>query len=116
MSKAFTRESEGDDGDDDLERPLGTELPPGVKNYLTPRGAARLRAELERFSQVERPALAAAGDARTLREIERRITFLDRRLEAMEIVDPTSQPSDRVLFGATVTVRDEDGTERSYRL
>jgi transcription elongation factor GreB len=115
MSKAFTRESDEDDNGAPA-RPLGPELPPGVKNYMTPEGAARLREELERLSQVERPALAAAGDARALREIDRRIAFLGRRLDALEIVEPSRQPEGRVLFGATVMVRDEGGAERRYRL
>lgn len=114
MSKAFTREDAEEP--EDTMRPLGPELPAGVKNYVTPEGAARLRDEIERLSQVERPPLAGAGDARALREIDRRIAFLGRRLEAAEIIDPASQPPGRVLFGATVTVRAEDGAERRYRL
>ena len=115
MSKAFTRESD-EDADDAPARPLGSELPPGAKNYMTPAGAARLREALERLSRVERPALVAAGDARALREVDRRIAFLGRRLEALEIVDPARQPPGRALFGATITVRDEGGAERRYRL
>jgi transcription elongation factor GreB len=115
MSKAFTRESD-EDGDHAPARPLGAELPAGARNYMTPAGAARLREELERLSQVERPGLAAAGDARALREADRRIAFLGRRLEALEVVDPAGQPAGRALFGATVTVRDEGGAERRYRL
>ena len=115
MSKAFTRESD-EEHDDAPARPLGVELPPGVKNYMTPEGAARLRDELERLANVDRPAAAAVGDARALREIDRRRAFLGRRLEALEVIDPASQPPDRVLFGATVIVRGEDGAERRYRL
>jgi transcription elongation factor GreB len=110
MSKAFTRE--GDEEPADTMRPLGPELPAGVKNYVTPEGAARLREEIDRLTQMERPA----GDVRALREIERRLAFLGRRLEAAEIIDPATQPPGRVLFGATVTVRAEDGAERRYRL
>jgi transcription elongation factor GreB len=113
MSKAFTREAD-DDADDAGARPLGVELPAGVKNYVTPAGAARLHAEIERLEQRERPA--AAGDARALREIERRLSFLAGRLAAMEVIDPARQPAGRVLFGATVTVRAEGGGERTYRL
>jgi transcription elongation factor GreB len=109
MSKAFTREDDQDH--DGAARPLGPEIPPGVTNYITPEGAARMRGELERLSQVERP-----GGAQALRELDRRIAFLAHRIETLEIVDPAAQPSDRVLFGATVTVRDERGAERRYRL
>ena len=112
MSKAFTRES--DDDQDAPARPLGAELPPGVKNYMTPAGASRLRGEIERLSQLDRRALA--GDAAAVREIDRRLAFLRRRLEALEIIDPASQPPGRVLFGATVTVRAESGELRRYRL
>jgi transcription elongation factor GreB len=114
MSKAFTRES--DDDDEAPERPLGVELPPGVKNYMTPEGAARLREEIDRLSHVEGPAAAASGDARALREIDRRLAFLGRRREALEIIEPGSRAPDRVVFGAEVTVRGEDGAERRYRL
>jgi transcription elongation factor GreB len=115
MSKAFTRESDQDQ-DDAPERPLGAELPPGVKNYLTPAGAARLRREIEGLGQRDRSALVAAGDARALREIDRRLEFLGRRLAALEVIDPASQPAGRVLFGATVTLRAEDAAVRRYRL
>lgn len=113
MSKAFTRESD-EEHDEPPSRPLGVELPPGVRNYMTPEGAARLHEEIERLTNVERPA--AAGDARAVREIDRRLAFLGRRLEALEVIDPASQPPDRVRFGATVVVRGEDGAERRYRL
>jgi transcription elongation factor GreB len=114
MSKAFTRES--DEDDDAPARPLGAELPPGVRNYMTPEGAVRLREESERLSKIDRPEVAAAGDARALREIDRRLAFLNRRLDALEVIGPARQPPDRVLFGATVLVRGEDGSERCYRI
>lgn len=132
MSKAFTKEDSGDDGDDgtSAEAPA---LPAGTKNYITPAGADRLKAELKKLLYDERPALvktvqwaASNGDRsengdylygkRRLREIDRRIRFLTKRLEAAEIVDPVTQSADRVLFGATVTVEDEDGRERTYRI
>ncbi len=115
MSKAFTRESD-EEHNAAPTRPFGTELPPGVKNYMTPAGAARLREEIERLSKIERPALAAASDASALREIDRRLAFLGRRLEALQVIDPASQPPGRVLFGATVIVRGEDDAEHRYRL
>jgi transcription elongation factor GreB len=115
MSKAFTRESD-EERDDAPVRPLGAELPPGVKNYMTPAGAARLREEIERLSKLDRPAAAAGSDASALREIDRRLAFLGRRFAALQIIDPASQSPGRVLFGATVIVRGEDGAERCYRL
>jgi transcription elongation factor GreB len=114
MSKAFTRES--DEADDAPLRSPGTDLPPGVKNYMTPEGAARLRAEIEQLTGVARPAAAASGDAGALREVDRRLAFLSRRLELLEVIDPRTHPDDRVRFGATVTVRGEDGAERRYQL
>lgn len=103
------------------------------KNYITPAGAAKLKAELRKLLVEERPNLvkvvqwaASNGDRsenadytygkRRLREIDRRIRFLTRRLEAAEIVDPAERKSDRVLFGATVRVSDESGRERTYRI
>src|SRR6185437_7034432 len=93
MSKAFTRES--DEDDDAPARPIGAELPPGVKNYATPEGAARLREEIERLSQIDRAAVTASGGARALRELDQRLAFLGRRLDALEVIDPASQPPGR---------------------
>jgi transcription elongation factor GreB len=114
MSKAFTRES--DDDDEAPELPLGAELPPGVKNYVTPQGAARLHEEIERLAHVERPAGVAGGDAKALREIDRRLAFLGRRREALEVIAPAERAPERVVFGSTVTVAGADGVERHYRL
>lgn len=115
MSKAFTRESD-DAPEEPSSRPFGPELPPGVRNYVTPEGARRLQEEIDRLARVDRPAAAAAGDAAALREIDRRLAFLQRRAEVSEMVDPATQPADEVRFGATVVVRDEAGVERRYRL
>ena len=116
MSKAFTREADGDE-DDDLAPP---EAPPVAKNYITPQGHARLRAELLQLIDVERPEVvrtvswaASNGDRsengdylygkKRLREIDRRIRFLTKRLDAAVVVDPSLQESrDQVFFGATV--------------
>jgi len=122
MSKAFTRE------DDAPEEELEVEpaMPPGTKNYVTPAGHARLKSELKALVETERPELiktvswaAANGDRsenadylygkRRLREIERRIRFLMKRLEAAEVVDPRDQDQDRVFFGATVTYASGSG-------
>jgi transcription elongation factor GreB len=131
MSKAFTRESEGGDlgdDDDDLARPA---LPAGSKNYLTPGGYARLRAELMALLDDDRPKIveivswaAKNGDRsengdylygkKRLREIDRRIRFLTKRLDIAEIADPcVHHGGEQVFFGATVTYvnrRDEKRT------
>jgi transcription elongation factor GreB len=130
MNKAFTRESDaaGDDDEGDLAPPA---LPAGTKNYLTPAGYARLRAELLELLDVERPKIveivswaAKNGDRsengdylygkKRLREIDRRIRFLTKRLDIAEVADPSLHHGhDQVFFGATVTYvnqRDEQRT------
>jgi transcription elongation factor GreB len=135
MSKAFTRESDTVDDDDELE--TSSPLPTGARNYMTPGGFARLKAELEHLVQKERPALVATvawaasnGDRsengdyiygkKRLREIDRRIRFLIRRLDAAEVVDPLARrdddAADQVFFGATVTVADARGDERTISI
>ena len=115
--------------DDDEEE--GPKLPPGTKNYMTPAGHARLQAELHELWRVERPKVVeivswAAGNGdrsengdyqygkKRLREIDRRVRFLQKRLAIAEVVDPSQQTRrDRVFFGATVTFvnsRDEERT------
>jgi len=131
MSRAFVRES--DDGDEDDLEP-GQRLPVGTKNYITPAGHARLKSELEHLVKRERPHVvevvawaASNGDRsengdyiygkRRLREIDRRIRFLTKRLDIAEVVDPTRQgDNDQVFFGATVTVCDADGCENTYAI
>jgi len=130
MSKAFTRESDSaaEDDDEDLALPA---LPSGAKNYLTPAGYARLRAELLALLDDERPKIveivswaAKNGDRsengdylygkKRLREIDRRIRFLTKRLDIAEVADPAVHfGHDQVFFGATVTYvnqRDEQRT------
>lgn len=131
MSKAFTKEQDGDDENGEEIEQQG--VAPGTKNYITPKGAERLKEELRKLLHVERPALvqtvawaASNGDRsengdyiygkRRLREIDRRIRFLTKRLEKAVIVDPASQRSEQVLFGATVAVGDEEGRKRVYRI
>jgi transcription elongation factor GreB len=134
MNKAFTRESEGDGGDDADEAPPPAPLPAGTRNYLTPQGYGRLRAELMALLDDERPKLvetvawaAKNGDRsengdylygkKRLREIDRRIRFLTRRLDIAEVVDPSAHHgSDQIFFGATVTVADERGAERTVTI
>ena len=130
MSKAFTRET--DDADDELEP--AQQLPQGLKNYITPAGYRRLKEEFDQLWKVERPALvktitwaASNGDRsengdyiygkKRLREIDRRIRFLSRRLDNAEVVDPAQREDcDQVFFGATVTVCGQDGEDRTYSI
>ena len=128
MSKAFTKESDSDDDDsDDIAMPA---LPAGAKNYLTPAGYATLRAELLSLLDDERPRIveivswaAKNGDRsengdylygkKRLREIDRRIRFLTKRLDIAEIADPSvHHRSDQVFFGATVTYVNQRDEER----
>jgi transcription elongation factor GreB len=130
MSKAFTRETDNDE-DDELALPP---LPAGGKNYITPQGYARLRAELLQLMDEERPKVVEAvhwaarnGDRsengdyiygkKRLREIDRRIRFLTKRLEIAEVTDPCLHHGrDQVFFGATVTYADEAGQERTVTI
>jgi transcription elongation factor GreB len=130
MSKAFIKES--DDSDEELEP--SRQLPPGTRNYITPAGYQRLKDELDCLWKVERPALvqtvawaASNGDRsengdyiygkKRLREIDRRIRFLSKRLDHAEVVDPAQRGEcDQVFFGATVTVCGPDGIERTYSI
>ena len=131
MNKAFVRESDGED-DEDLEPAL--RIPPGSRNYITPAGHARLKDELEHLVKRERPHIveivawaASNGDRsengdyiygkRRLREIDRRIRFLSKRLDIAEVVDPLRQgDNDQVFFGATVTIGEADGSENTYQI
>ncbi len=130
MSKAFTRENDDAD-DDELTLPA---LPSGTKNYMTPSGYRRLKEEYMHLLDVERPALVqtvswAAGNGdrsengdyiygkKRLREIDRRLRFLAKRLENSDVIDPAQrQGCEQVFFGATVTVCHEDGVERTYSI
>ncbi|MGZ3429418.1 MAG: GreA/GreB family elongation factor, partial [Polyangia bacterium] len=107
VSKAFTKEGEGD-GFDDL--PPVDEWPAGVKNYLTPAGLAALKREIDALREAPR------GDARRKLQLEQRLTALLARLEAAEVIDPAAQPRDVVRFGATVTVANDDGGRRRHRI
>ena len=103
------------------------------KNYITQRGFDRLKAELHELLTVERPKMvetvawaASNGDRsenadyqygkKRLREIDRRIRFLQKRMDIAEIVNPEKQSGEKVLFGATVTIEDEDGNTRVYKI
>ena len=119
MSKAFVRESE-----DDGEAPEVQPAPPPAKNYISPAGYARLKQELKALVEVERPEVvrtvswaAKNGDRsengdylygkKRLREIDRRVRFLIKRLEAAEVVDTAGRESDQIFFGATVVLKDK---------
>jgi transcription elongation factor GreB len=133
VSKAFVKDDgDGSDSDLDLED-SAPKIPAGTKNYITPGGAKKLREELSHLLHVERPKMtetvawaASNGDRsenadyiygkRRLREIDRRLRFLTKRLEIAEIVDPTTIKSEIVRFGATVTVRDPEGVEKTYSI
>ena len=129
MSKAFTRESDAEE--DEVGLPP---LPAGGKNYITPKGYAALRAELFDLIDNERPKVvdivhwaASNGDRsengdyiygkKRLREIDRRIRFLTKRLEIAEVTDPSAHfGKDQVFFGATVTYVEEAGAERTVTI
>ena len=131
MSKAFTREND-DDEEDELEPAL--KLPQGTRNYITPGGYARIKTELDYLLRTDRPQVVEAvhwaalnGDRsengdyiygkRRLREIDRRIRFLTKRLDLAEVVDPARQENaEQVFFGATITLRDEQDQEQSYQI
>jgi transcription elongation factor GreB len=126
MSKAFTKE---DDGDEDDGPEPSAPPPPGGKNYMTPAGHQRLQDELRQLLRVERPKVVevvhwAAGNGdrsengdyiygkKRLREIDRRIRFLTKRLEIAHVVDPATQTNrEQVFFGATVTYANSRGVE-----
>ena len=130
MNKAFTKER---DAVEEEELAPAPELPRGVKNYITPAGYARMQTELKQLLDVERPETvrvvqwaASNGDRsengdyiygkKRLREIDRRIRFLIKRLDIAEVVDSSGQEQDRVFFGATVSVRDGAGGVRSVSI
>jgi transcription elongation factor GreB len=136
MSKAFTKETDAAD-DDGLEGGApegGAPLPSGLKNYMTPQGFAAMQDELKKLVREDRPKVVetvawAAGNGdrsengdyiygkQRLREIDRRIRYLTKRLESAEVVDPTRQTRrDQVFFGATVTYATEDGTENTITI
>nr|WP_297358003.1 transcription elongation factor GreB [uncultured Caldimonas sp.] len=130
MSKAFTKETDADD-DDELSLPA---LPSGAKNYITPEGYRRLREELMSLIDDERPKVveivswaASNGDRsengdylygkKRLREIDRRIRFLTKRLDIAEVADPSAHHgNDQVFFGATVTYANARGEERTITI
>ena len=133
MNKAFTRESDADEteADDEVAAPA---LPAGAKNYLTPAGYRRLRGELMQLLDEERPKIveivswaAKNGDRsengdylygkKRLREIDRRIRFLTKRLDVAEVADPSlHHGNDQIFFGATVTYANAGGEEKTVTI
>ncbi|MDD5248951.1 MAG: transcription elongation factor GreB [Rhodocyclaceae bacterium] len=134
MNKAFVKESDADEDDD---APAAPALPPGGKNYMTADGHARMRQEFEHLIKVERPELVkvvawAAGNGdrsengdyiygkKRLREMDRRIRYLTKRLEEAVVVDPAAQENTgQVFFGATVTIcvlGEPPGAAATYRI
>jgi len=135
MSKAFTKESDQDD-DEDIEAGASP-LPPGSKNYITPGGHLRLKQEFDYLLKKDRPMVTAAvswaaknGDPsenadyqygkKRLREIDRRLRFLTKRLDAAEVVDPEIERdpelAERVFFGATVSYANQAGEENTVTI
>ncbi len=132
MNKAFTKESDAADDDDD--GPALPSLPAGMRNYMTPAGYARLRAEFMQLIDVERPKMvetvswaAKNGDRsengdylygkKRLREIDRRLRFLTKRLDVAEVVDPSAHHgSEQIFFGATVTYANARGEEKTITI
>ncbi|MDR2000494.1 MAG: transcription elongation factor GreB, partial [Zoogloeaceae bacterium] len=130
MNKAFVKESE--DEEDDL--PEAAQLPAGTRNYMTARGYGVMREELAHLVKTERPNLvqvvawaASNGDRsengdyiygkKRLREIDRRIRYLTKRIESAVVVDPAQQENtEQVFFGATVSLLDQDGAEATYQI
>ena len=106
MSRAFVDESASESREENAPA-LKIPLPPGAKNYITPQGAKRTRAELEELLATAKPRL---------REVDRRIEYLSHMAAIMEIVAPGAHPPERVVFGATVTVKEKGRGERTYRI
>ncbi|MEI7447080.1 MAG: transcription elongation factor GreB [Burkholderiales bacterium] len=132
MNKAFVREDSNDDDEDPPEAPEAAG--PAPRNYITPAGHARMKTELLHLLDVERPEVvrvvswaASNGDRsengdylygkKRLREIDRRIRFLTKRLDRAEVVDPAQHHgNDQIFFGATVTYLQSDGVERTVTI
>jgi transcription elongation factor GreB len=131
MSKAFTKETDIEDDEEDLVAPA---IPAGTRNYITPAGFERLKGELVQLLNVERPEVvrtvswaASNGDRsengdyiygkKRLREIDRRIRFLTKRLDIAEVVDPAArEATDQIYFGASVRYATVDGRENTITI
>lgn len=131
MSKAFVKETTDDD---DEEFPGVPEIPNGTPNYMTVAGHAAIRAEFEQLVKIDRPEIVrivswAAGNGdrsengdyiygkKRMRELDKRIRFLSKRLDTAVVVDPANQENlEQVFFGATVTICDADAEELTYQI
>lgn len=129
MSKAFTKENdEAEEASEDTDASV-----PGGKNYITPQGLEKLRAELKKLLTADRPEVvhivswaASNGDRsengdyiygkRRLREIDRRLRFLTKRIEIAEVVDPEQKKGVTISFGATVVLLDENENKKKYSI
>jgi transcription elongation factor GreB len=133
MSKAFTRENDDSDPDQDAELDAEVRALPSKKNYMTPKAHLRLKDELHQLLHKTRPDLtqvvawaASNGDRsenadyiygkKRLREIDRRIRFLSKRLEIAEVIDPSRVSSNKIQFGASVTYRNEEGAIKRVQI
>lgn len=134
MSKAFTKESSSEADDLDDGSPNAAALPAGSKNYLTPAGYQQLQAEHKQLAETERPQVvetvhwaAKNGDRsengdylygkKRLREIDRRLRYLTKRLELAEVVDASiHHGNDQIFFGATVTYENEQGDSQTVTI
>ena len=130
MNKAFTKESDNDEFTEAVVQPVDL-LPPNVPNYVTPEGARRVREELRRLIDEEKPALEMQANARhggdgalasqskakarkKLAEVTARIHLLESHIGRFQIVDGRQQGTGTVRFGARVTVMDTEGDELTY--
>jgi len=120
MSRAFVRES--DDSNEDLHVPVRSQLPPGVKNLITPGGARRLQEELAALLEKKRELSQSPSDTQSSeneaqsRKIQLRIRQLQQIAESMVTTPPSAGSRDRVCFGASVLVRHANGQEATYRI
>ena len=131
MSKAFTKEDDG--AEEDLEAEDDGDAIPAGPRYITPQGFKKLQEELERIWKTDRPrvtaevsAAAALGDRsenaeyiygkKKLRELDRRIRYLSKRLDTLTVVEARAEQLGKVFFGAWVTVEDEEGVKQTYRI
>ena len=131
MNKAFVKESSSDEDDETPDAPA---LPSGSPNYMTINGHAAIRAEFEQLVKIDRPEIVkivswAAGNGdrsengdyiygkKRMREIDKRIRFLSKRLDTAVVVDPANQENvDQVFFSATVNIADAEGGEFCYQI
>ena len=132
MNKAFVKESSNEDDDEEI---TGVpEIPRGTPNYMTTAGHAAIRAEFEQLVKIDRPEIVkivswAAGNGdrsengdyiygkKRMRELDKRIRFLSKRLDTAVVVDPANQENlEQVFFGATVTISSADDEELTYQI